>query len=503
MNDRKNAPAINAQTLAEAVPNARLFGDRNAAVRAVCADSRETQPGDLFVAVRGVNADGHRFIPQALKNGAAAVCAETPPEDGPAAWIQAPNTRIAAAQLANAFYQHPAEKLALAGVTGTNGKTSTAYFLKSVFEAAGMPCARIGTTGHEIGGKEIEAKSTTPGPIELARLLNEALQAGEQAAAMEVSSHALEQSRVADTRFDAALFTNLTQDHLDYHGSMEAYAQAKRRLFKQLKPNGTAAVNIDDPSAHLFIETAQSNRDARLIRFGTGENADIRADRIETDAAYTAFDLYIDGKKTARPRLQLLGYVNAMNALAAAAAGRGMRLPTDALIEGIQNVDAIPGRFQAIDEGQPFRVIVDYAHTPDALERLAAAARGMNPAQLIILFGCGGNRDAGKRPLMGGIAARSADLAIVTSDNPRHENPNDIIEQILEGMPKDAAVIAEPDRAEAIRRAVEEAQPNSVVLIAGKGHETYQETEGVRAHFDDRETARESLRNAGYGAAPE
>ena len=490
---------MTAAELVRAAKGARLFGDGATRVGSIVLDSREAQPGSLFVAVRGVHTDGHLYIEQAVRSGASVVAAETEPTVPTAAWIQAPNTRRALADLADAMYGYPARELTLAGVTGTNGKTSTTYFLKSVFEAAGMPCARIGTTGHEAGGRTIEARSTTPDPIEMNALLREAVDKGGKAAAMEVSSHALDQGRLISTRFDAAIFTNLTQDHLDYHGTMEAYGESKRQLFRQLKPDGAAIANIDDPKAGLYLETADEIEGARLVRFGFSEEADVRADNLESTASFTAFDLVIDGRNAGVVRLQLLGEYNALNALAAAAAGHGLGFSAKKLIDGMESVDAIPGRFQSIDEGQPFRVIVDYAHTPDALERLLLAARALKPTGVIVVFGCGGDRDPGKRPKMGEIAGRLADLSVVTSDNPRGEKPEAIIEQIEKGMPEGANRVSETDRKAAIRIAVDAAKPGSVALIAGKGHETYQETNGVRASFDDREAARACLRAVGYG----
>jgi len=430
-------------------------------------DSRAVARGSLFFCVSGFNADGHRFASQAVESGAAALVVERRlglgvPE------LLVPSARAAMAPLAARFYGDPSHELRIVGVTGTNGKTTTAYLVRALMEAAGIRCGLLGTVKSVIGGRERAVQRTTPEAIDLQRLFREMLDVGDRSCAMEASSHASELHRLDRVRFAALVFTNLSQDHLDFHGDMESYFQAKRRLFLEGGP--PAAVNVADPYGRRL---AQELPDA--LTFGFADDAEIGPQ------ALAGIDV------------KLRGRFNMENALGALAAGRLLGIADDAIARGIESVRGVPGRFEAIDEGQPFTVIVDYAHKPGALENVLRAARDLvADGRVICVVGAGGDRDRGKRPLMGRLASELADLTIVTSDNPRSEDPQTIIDEIVAGVVGDVDV--EPDRAAAISRAIERAREGDVVLIAGKGAEQGQQLADRTVAFDDREAARDALR---------
>jgi UDP-N-acetylmuramoyl-L-alanyl-D-glutamate--2,6-diaminopimelate ligase len=459
-------------------------------------DSRRAGPGTLFFCVRGFERDGHDFAEQALAQGAVALVVERP-LGLTAAEVVVEDARAAMAPAAARFYGDPSATLQVIGVTGTNGKTTIAFLVRALLEAAGRRCALLGTVKSVVGGVEREAVRTTPEAIDLQEAFREMLDAGDEACAIEVSSHALELRRADAIHFAAAIFTNLTQDHLDFHPTMEAYFAAKRRLF-ELSP-GLKVVNVDDPYGERI---AGEHRDS--ITYAVDVAADYGARDIRFDLHGAEFVVTTpEGELPVRTALP--GHFNVENVLAAVATVHGLGVPLDDIARALPAVAPAPGRFQPVDEGQPFALLVDYAHTPDSLENVLRAARALTGAgagagRLISVFGCGGDRDRGKRPQMGRISAELADLTIVTSDNPRSESPEAIVAEIVAGAggPVEAIV----DRRAAIAHAVELAEPGDVVVVAGKGHEQGQEFEGGRKlPFDDVEVAREALRAAGLARA--
>ncbi len=454
-----------------------VVGRRDAVdVADVAYDSRRVVPGALFVCVPGAVVDGHDHAAAAVAAGAVALVAERPLDVAVPQVIVA-DARGAMAPLADRFFGEPTRTLRVAGVTGTNGKTTTAFVARAILEAAGERCGLLGTIEQRVGGVAEPVERTTPEAIDLQRTFRRMLDAGDRACAMEVSSHALELRRVEGVRFAAAAFTNLSQDHLDFHGSMEEYFAAKARLFDGRCP--TAANAADDYGRRL---------DA-TIRFGTGD-ADVRADELVLDASGSRFTLVTPAGSTP-VRTRLRGAFNVANVLAAASLAHLMEVPLEAIAAGVASVAGVPGRLEPVEAGQRFTVLVDYAHTPDALQTVLRTARDITRGRLIVVFGCGGDRDRAKRPLMGAVAASLADDVVVTSDNPRSEEPDAIIAEILAGI--DRPVLVEPDRRVAIQTALARAAADDVVVIAGKGHEQGQERAGTKVPFDDRLVAREAL----------
>jgi UDP-N-acetylmuramoyl-L-alanyl-D-glutamate--2,6-diaminopimelate ligase len=438
-------------------------------------DTREVRPGALFFCAPGETVDRHNLAPEAVERGAVALVVERPLElDVPQLLME--SARAAMPVAADEFFERPTEELLLAGVTGTNGKTTTAYLLHSIFAAAGMRPGLIGTIESRVGGESRPAVRTTPESINLQRTFREMLDAGDRSAAMEATSHGSVLGRLDRVRFKALAFTNLTQDHLDFHGSMDEYYEAKRRLFTEHEPAPAAAVNVGDEwGRRLALELRALDR-APLLTFGLTEDAEVRE----------------------APASRLQGRFNQENTLAAVAVARLIGVPESSIEQGLTRAPSVPGRFESVDEGQPFSVIVDYAHTPDSLANVLRTARELTAERLICVFGCGGDRDRGKRPEMGRIASELADLAIVTSDNPRSEDPQAIIDEILTGVVGEVEV--QPDRRAAIAEAIEQAGERDVVVIAGKGHEQGQEFADGKIPFDDREVAREALRRLGAPA---
>jgi UDP-N-acetylmuramoyl-L-alanyl-D-glutamate--2,6-diaminopimelate ligase len=493
-------------TLRELCAAASFRGQASAAgtdqaVTGVTYDSRQVKPGAVFVALRGVNADGTRFAPQAIANGAIAVVAETAAPAGVSVpWIQVSNARAALAELAATFYGNPSEELVLVGITGTNGKTTTSYVLASIFEAAGIKCGRIGTIGYRIGARELDAPRTTPEAPELQQMLRGMRAAGCGACVMEVSSHALALRRADSLRFAAGVFTNLTRDHLDFHGDMEAYFGAKRRLFEILPEGAVGVINVDDRRGADLVAAAR-----RPVTYAIDSAADVRPGPLTFTLDGLEFDIRTP-RGTLHARSPLVGRPNAYNILAAAATAMALDLPFSAIETGIARLENVPGRFQVVsDAADDVRVIVDYAHTDDALKNLLETARPLATGRVITVFGCGGDRDRTKRPLMGAVAARLSDLVIVTSDNPRSEDPERILDEIRRGivMPADRIApkgqqkgtpsLAIVDRREAIEKAIKDARRGDLVLIAGKGHEKYQVIGDKTLPFDDVEVARAAL----------
>jgi len=488
------------ESLLSTVAGARITGRPQVAVRGLAYDSRKVEPGSAFFAVPGERADGRDFIPQAVASGAVALVVQAgreqgiaPPPDGALAVV--PDSRAAMAPAALAFFGSPSSHLTLVGVTGTNGKSTTALMIDAIFRAAGRPSGVIGTLEYRIGDRRLKAPHTTPEAIDLQGLLAEMVDTGVTHAAMEVSSHALSLHRVDGCRFAAAVFTNLTPEHLDFHPTMDDYLAAKRQLFEDPQYLPAAgervnAVNIDDEAGRLIAPTALG----RTLTYGLSSDAHCRAEQIDLRPDGTSF-LAVHPTGRVPVRMHLIGEFNVMNALGALAATIGLGVPAEVACGAIQEMAPVRGRFERVPS-KVRNVLVDYAHSPDGLRRALEAARRSTAARVIVVFGCGGDRDRTKRPVMGELAGRLADRCIVTSDNPRSERPEAIIGEILAGIPKEmrARCEVEPDRAAAIRQAVREAEPEDLVLIAGKGHEDYQIFADRTIHFDDREVALEALR---------
>jgi UDP-N-acetylmuramoyl-L-alanyl-D-glutamate--2,6-diaminopimelate ligase len=496
--------AVGREALANSVPPVPEHVAR-ATAAGVVYDSRKAAPGAVFVATRGQHADGGAFTPQAVARGAAVVVAEEPPRTGVTApWIQVADARLALALLADRYFGHPSGDLSVVGITGTNGKTTTAYLLRAAFEAAGHRCGLMGTVTYSLGDEEREATRTTPEAPEMQAMLREMADRSCRAAVMEVSSHALALRRVDGTRFAAGVFTNLTRDHLDFHRDMEGYAAAKRRLFEMLPDGAPGIVNADDPRAGMFIEAAR-----QPVTYGVRRPADVSPGPLALTLGGLRFEV-----RTPAGLVQivspLVGRPNVYNILAAVATSIALGLPPHAVEAGIAKLPGVPGRFEVVSgPGDDVTAVVDYAHTDDALKNLLETVRGIAPGRVITVFGCGGDRDRTKRPLMGAVAGRLSDVVIVTSDNPRSEDPAAIIDEVMRGMPQPSErtlqsgterrvsrgpeAIAVLDRRAAIERALDLAESGDLVVLAGKGHEKVQVI-GDRSHrFDDVEVAREAL----------
>jgi UDP-N-acetylmuramoyl-L-alanyl-D-glutamate--2,6-diaminopimelate ligase len=463
---------------------AEVRGDGLVPVGDVVYRSAEAHPGALFFCVPGEHVDGHDFAPDAVRRGAVAVVVERW-LDVPCVLVLVPSVRAAMGPMSSAFFGAPWQELAIVGVTGTNGKTTTTYLLESIFRVAGFTPGVVGTTGVRVAGRPMPFDRTTPEAPDLQRLLAGMRSEGVGAVAMEVSSHGLDQHRVDGTRFGCAVFTNLTQDHLDYHGTLEAYFEAKARLFSP-ELSDRAAVNADTPHGRRLLEAAT----IPTLTFGVKPGADLWAQEVAVTGQGLSFRV---GDLRIRSRLR--GHFNVSNCLAAVAAARQIGIDDDAIAGGIAELVGVPGRLEPIEVGQPFTVVVDYAHTPDSLDNVLRAARKLTDRRLIVVFGCGGDRDRGKRPLMGRAATALADLVVITSDNPRSEDPLAIIAEIEPGAREGGgAFVVEPDRRAAIGLALGEAGPGDVVVIAGKGHESGQEFADRTVPFDDRAVASEELR---------
>jgi len=476
------------------IKTVKVDGSTDREITGLTYDSRRVKPGTLFFALKGEKVDGSLFIEKAVAAGAEAIVSEDAQIKTRATNITVADARDAMADLAAAFFQHPARGLKVAGVTGTNGKTTTAFLIKHICEAAQVRCGLIGTVRYEVGERILPASRTTPESLDVHDLLWQMRSAGCKAAVMEVSSHALMQARVRGVEFDVAVFTNLTQDHLDYHKTMEAYFEAKARLFSGLskqdkKKKAKAVINLDDRYGAQLVQRFE--KEIPVTTYGVGVHADFRASNVRIDFHGTSYQLDALGRNYL-VRLPLIGQFNVYNSLAAVAAASAMGVDVRASVLALATANAVPGRLEAVPAQRQFRIFVDYAHTDDALLNVIKTCRELNPARLIVVFGCGGNRDKTKRPRMGSVVDQHADFAIVTSDNPRKETPEDIIEDIKPGMKRgNYEVII--DRRAAIFKAVEMAQPRDIILIAGKGHETYQEFADHTAPFDDSAVAREAL----------
>lgn len=467
-------------------------------ITGIVSDNREVEQGNIFVCYQGISVDSHIFVADALQKGAAAIIGEKPVTaleipTTPATYVQVPNGRRAMSLLAANWHGNPAKHLKLIGITGTNGKTSTAHLIHTIFKASGRKTALIGTVGHQYTNAQGEVKTlpaalTTPDAFALHDLFKQFVKDEVEYVTMETSSQGLALQRLAGLAFDTAVFTNFTQDHLDYHQTMEAYLKAKLMLFEQLSEKGVAVLNSDSPVSKRISETCLRSQ---VLMYGLDNKTDLYAEDIAFAHNRLAFTA-VTPEGRFRVKLRLLGEYNLYNALAAIAVGIRYGCPMSAIQEGLA-ATVVPGRFELIDQGQDFAVIVDYAHTPDGLENVLTAAKRITEQKLICVFGCGGDRDNGKRPKMGNISAQIADYSVITSDNPRTENPDAIIAQIVSNLPHDTKYVCISERRDAIHHAIATAKSGDVVVIAGKGHEDYQEIHGKRFPFDDRVVASDIL----------
>jgi UDP-N-acetylmuramoyl-L-alanyl-D-glutamate--2,6-diaminopimelate ligase len=485
--------------LLQHLPAATVEGPVDREIAGITYDSRRITPGMVFVAIPGQNTDGHEYISTAIERGAAAViCERNGMRFARATRIKVADVREALARAAISYYENPGSKLKVIGVTGTNGKTTVSFMVKSILEAAGIKTGLMGTVQYEIGDRVIPAHRTTPESLEVQQMMSQMLRADCQACVMEVSSHALDQKRVLGIEFDVAVFTNLTRDHLDYHDTMENYFAAKQKLFTTLgqgAKKGAAVINIDDTFGARLAEQTKAD-----LTYGFQKAAGLRATKIELGKDGSRFVVETSERKFAC-RLPLIGRHNIYNALAAVGAGLVSGIPVVKLQAALNSMPPVPGRLEIISLGQPFGVYVDYAHTDDALSNVLGTLREITRGRVLVAFGCGGSRDTGKRPKMGKAAAELADFTIITSDNPRKESPEKIAAQIEEGYRsvRTDGYSVELDRRRAIQQVIGKAVADDTVLIAGKGHETYQEFEDTVVPFDDRVHARETLETLGLG----
>jgi UDP-N-acetylmuramoyl-L-alanyl-D-glutamate--2,6-diaminopimelate ligase len=482
------------KTLTAAISPRQIIGPLDRVVEGIAYDSRRVQGNFLFVALRGEKSDGHQFIEQAIEKGASTIVTEREVQQTRATCLVVENTRHALADLGVAFYHRPMRRLKLAAVTGTNGKTTTTFLLKHICEKAGVRCGLLGTVRYEIGDRVLPAIRTTPESLDLQELLAQIADAGCKAAALEVSSHAIVQERTRGLEWDVAVFTNLTQDHLDFHGTMENYFEAKARLFSGLSEQKTktkpvAVINIDDRYGAQLVD--RLDKKTPVITYGVTPRADFRASNYHAEFAGTSYQLDARGKSYL-VRVPLIGRFNVANSMAALAAAGSLGINLRDAILSLSRSPQVPGRLEAVPAKRQFQVFVDYAHTDDALLNVLKTLRELSPRRLIVVFGCGGDRDRQKRPLMGRVADQNADFAIITSDNPRKEDPDAIIADIEKGFRSDHYKKIS-DRTKAIARAIELAQPKDIVLIAGKGHEAYQEFADHTVPFDDLQVARRAL----------
>ena len=462
-------------------------------VRGLAYDSKQVRPGDVFIALTGLKAAGADFAADAIRRGAVAVVADRPPDVAPPVpWIVVPDARAAMASIAAEFYGHPSRAMQVVGITGTNGKTTTAYLVRAVFEAAGKKCGLLGTVSYSVGDREMPAARTTPEAPDVQRMFRQMVDAGCRACVMEVSSHALALRRVDDTTFAAGVFTNLTRDHLDYHGDMESYFAAKRRLFDMLPAGAPSVINLDDPRGETLKKSVPAP-----VTYAINKTADVTPGPLRLTFEGLEFDARTP-KGTVHVQSKLVGRPNVSNILATVATATALDIPGPAIERGLASLAGVPGRFQLVSSAKDdITVVIDYAHTDDALKNLLETARPLAERRVITVFGCGGDRDRTKRPLMGAVASRLSDVVVITSDNPRTEDPLRIIEEIKRGIPssadRGAATVAIVDRKEAIQFAITKAQPGDLVLLAGKGHEQSQTIGSEELPFDEAAIAREAL----------
>lgn len=484
------------KTLARAISPRRIVGTLDRPVESITYDSRRVQNNGLFVAMRGEKIDGHQFIDRAIEKGAGVIVAEREIASPRATCLVVDDSRSALADLATTFYGAPGRRLKMAGVTGTNGKTTTTFLIKHICDNAGIRCGLIGTVQYQVGERVVPASRTTPESADLQELLAQIRNAGSRAVAMEVSSHALAQERTRGIEWDVALFTNLTQDHLDFHGSMERYFEAKAKLFaglvsQKIKKRPVAVINSDDRYGQKLVRLLEDK--VAIVTYGMGVQVQFRASNYRTEFAGTSYQLDARGRSYL-VRVPLIGRFNVANSMAALAAANAIGVNLRDAVLSLARSPQVPGRLEKVSAKRQFQVFVDYAHTDDALISVLKTLRELKPRKLILVFGCGGNRDRQKRALMAQAADQYADYAIITSDNPRSEDPDAIIAEVEKGF-RSSHYRKLTDRAEAISSAVAMAQPRDVVLIAGKGHEKYQEFADHTIPFDDLEVARRALEN--------
>jgi UDP-N-acetylmuramoyl-L-alanyl-D-glutamate--2,6-diaminopimelate ligase len=482
-------------SLVEEIDVSRRIAFRDVEVTGIATDSRSLKAGDCFVAMKGHAADGHAFIDEAIRKGASALVVEHAIE-GAIPTVVVKDSSLAGALMAKRFFEDPASRLRLVGITGTNGKTSSAFLLRSIMNIAHGPCGIIGTIGYGDSDDLVSVRNTTPGAVDLYRVLARFLERGCRSTVMEVSSHAAEQGRIAGIEFDVGAFTNVTRDHLDYHGTFKRYIEAKESFVRTLaesgrrKKPGTFVYNIDDPEVVRIAKRFEGTS----LSFGLSPSADVRAEGFKANLKGTRFDLVI-GSGRERLDLKLLGTISVYNALTAAACAHALGVDPRRIKAGLESVALVPGRFQVVSIGRGPTVVVDYAHTPDALEKLLNFCRELAPRKIVTVFGCGGDRDRGKRPMMGGIAARLSNIIFITDDNPRTEDPDRIVKEILDGVGSSGVPVhVVRDRRFAIREAVGAAGEGDLVVIAGKGHENEQICRNGRVPFNDALEAEEALR---------
>ncbi len=471
-----------------------IKGDLKKKIEDIVYDSRKASNNSLFICIEGYKDDGHRYINNAISKGAKAILIEKDIDHyrDDITYIRVKNSRKAMSGLAARFYNYPLKDLKLIGVTGTNGKTTTTYLIKSIIDQAGLKTGLIGTINILIGDEEYPATRTTPESLDLYRNFYKMKEKGVKYVIMEVSSHALYLERVKGMRFDLAVFTNISQDHLNFHNTIEEYVKVKSSLFQQLKEKGKGIINIDDSYADQIFQVTND-----FYTYGIKKDADFKAFDIKVNP--DGLKYRVKGKLDLNFNLKITGKFNVYNSLAAIACGYALNIKEVKIKKGLENSKGIPGRFELIKEGQDFTVVVDYAHTPDGMENVLTTARDIIKGNLIVVFGCGGDRDRGKRPLMGKLGIEYGDYCLVTSDNPRSEKPMDIIKEIEEGIKeiKDRTTPYKilPEREKAIKYAINKAETNDMVIIIGKGHETYQVFKDKTIHFDDREIARKAIKD--------
>lgn len=491
--------SIRLEEILALLPNATVQGSTDLLIESIAHDSRKVKSGTLFVCLSGNRSDGHNYINQARELGATAVLVEKDVECSGLTIIKVPDTREAMIKIAPSFFDYPGHKMRMIGVTGTNGKTTTTYLIREILRKAGYKVGVIGTIQILIEDLVLPVNNTTPDVIDLQAVLAEMLKNGIEYVVMEVSSHALALGRVAGCEFDIGVFTNMTRDHLDFHGTFENYAEAKAQLFRMLneeigcKPGKSAVINADDPISAFML----MNADCKKYTYGVKEKADFLAENVEIKASGAEFTLTTSSESVPL-RLGITGMFNVYNVLAAIGATVAEGVSFDIIKRALEGFSSVPGRFELVSSGQPFSVIVDYAHTPDGLENILKTAREFAKRKIITVFGCGGDRDRTKRPIMGSIAAQYSDVVIATSDNPRSEDPDFILSEVEEGIVRgisEGKVYKKiSDRRQAIKAAINLAQKDDIVIIAGKGHETYQILKDKTVPFDDREVAREAIR---------
>ncbi len=463
--------------------NAEIFGNSDVEISGIAYDSRKVKPGYLFIAIKGFETDGHKYIDSAVKNGAAAVIGEDSVECG-CTYVKVADSRKAMALCGATYYGNPENKLKIIGVTGTNGKTTTTYLIRQILMMKGVRCDLIGTNQIIIGNEVIESSRTTPESLDLFEIFHQMAESGGEYVVMEVSSHSLELDRVYGVTFETALITNVTQDHLDFHKTMDNYAKAKAKLFTVSR---SGAANADDDYKNIIMK----NADCKMLTYSIDGKADIKAQNLRMSERGVIFDIKYNGE-THEIRLGIPGKFSVYNALGAICVCLNIGISISDIQKGLVLAKSVKGRIEVVHTPTPYTVIIDYAHTPDGLENIISAVRGFAKGKVITVFGCGGNRDSSKRPKMGKIAEDLSDIAIVTSDNPRCENPGEIIKDILSGMTKDNHIVVE-NRKDAIRKAMEIAQEKDIIILAGKGHETYQEIDHVKYDFDERAVVKEIL----------